>query len=342
MVIRKTIGLDLGTDTTQIYLEGKGIVLNEPSIVAYNNRTNRAVAHGIEAKKMLSRTPSHITALRPIVHGVIADFDMAKEMLERSLRSESIPKSLTTRMVASVPTNLTEVERKSVEDLLKESGAGTVHLVEQPLAAALGSRLDIHYPTAYLIVDMGAGTTDMAIISLNGIVVSKRLKIGGDFLNQEIMRAVRDEMKLNIGEPTAEEIKLSVGSAVPIGERLEVLVRGRDVVSGLPRELSIKDTQVRTWISRPLKNIVEALKDLIEIAPPELVGDIYKNGIYLCGGGSLLRGVHQLLEKELGVAVWTVDEPLTSIARGTGLITEQVDKYKSLLNNFSSLKLDKM
>jgi len=342
MMIRKTIGLDLGTDTTQIYLEGKGIILNEPSIVAFNNRTNRVVAHGSEAKKMLSRTPSHISAIRPVVHGVIADFDMAKEMTQRSLRSEGIPKSFVTRMVVSVPTNLTEVERKSVEDLLKESGAGTVYLVEQPLAAALGSRLDIHYPTAYLIVDMGAGTTDMAIISMNGIVVSRRLKIAGDFLNQEIMRAVRDEMKLNIGEPTAEEIKLSAGSAVPMGERLEVLVRGRDVVSGLPKELTVKDTQVRSWLARPLKSVVEALKDLIEVAPPELVGDVYKNGVYLCGGGSLLRGVHQLFEKELGVAVWTVDEPLTSIARGTGLITEHLDQYKSLLNNFSSLKLEKM
>lgn len=339
MLIKKNIGIDLGTDTTQIYLEKKGIVVNQPSIVAFNNRTNRVVAHGIEAKKMLSRTPAHITALRPIVHGVIADFDMAKEMLARFLKHEGIPYSLVTRAIVSVPTNLTEVERKSVEDLVREVGASSVHLIEQPLAAAFGSQLDINYPTAYLIVDIGAGTTDMAIISMNGIVVSKRLKVAGDYLNQEIIRAVREELKLNIGEPTAEDIKIGVGSAVPLGERMEIVVRGRDMLSGLPREVTVKDTQVRYWLARPLKTIIEAVKDLIESAPPELVGDIYKNGIYLCGGGSLLRGIHQLFEKEIGVTVWTVEEPLTSIARGTGLISEGFEKFSHLLNNFSNVKL---
>lgn len=339
MVIKKNIGIDLGTDTTQIYLEKKGIMVNEPSIVAFNNRTNRVVAHGSEAKSMLSRTPAHITALRPIMHGVIADFDMAREMIQRFLKNEKFPYSLITRMIVSIPTNLTEVERKSVEDLLKESGASRVYLLEQPLAAAFGSQLDINRPTAFLIVDMGAGTTDMAIISMNGIVVSRRLKIGGDYLNQEIIKAVREELKLNIGEPTAEDIKIGLGSAVPLGERLEITIRGRDVLSGLPRELSLRDTQVRFWISRPLKVIVESLKDLIESAPPELVGDIYRNGVYLCGGGSLLRGINQLFEKELGVSVWIVDEPLTSIARGTGLVAENFEKYEHVLNNFSNMKL---
>lgn len=339
MIFRKNVGIDLGTDTTQIYLEKKGIVLNEPSIVAFNNRTNRVVAHGLEAKKMLSRTPAHITALRPIVHGVIADFDMAKEMVQHFLKNDKIQRSFMTKIIVSVPTNLTEVERKSVEDLLKEAGASSVYLIEQPLAAAFGSQLDIGRPTAYLIVDIGAGSTDMAIISMNGIVVSKRLKIAGEYLDQEIIRAVREELKLHIGEPTAEEIKIGVGSAVPLGERLEVTVRGRDVVTGLPREITIKDTQVRFWLSRPLKLIVEALKDLIEVAPPELVGDIYKNGIYLCGGGSLLRGIHQLFEKEVGVAVWAVEEPLTSIARGTGLIAENPEAFMHVLNTFSSLRL---
>ncbi len=339
MLIRKNIGIDLGTHTTQIYLEKKGIVVNEPSIVAFNNRTNRIVAHGTEAKKMLSRTPAHITALRPIVNGIIADFDMAKEMIERFLKSEKFPRSFITRSIVSVPTNLTEVERKSVEDLLKEAGASSVYLIEQPLAAAFGSQLDINYPTAYLIVDIGAGTTDMAIISMNGIVVSKRLKIAGDYFDQEIIRAVREELKLHIGEPTAEDIKIGVGSAVPLGERLEITVRGRDMLSGLPREITIKDTQVRFWLSRPLKTLVEALKDLIEIAPPELVGDVYKNGIYLCGGGSLLRGINVLFEKEVGVKVWMVEEPLTSIARGTGIVAENFDRFSHVVNNFSRFKL---
>ncbi len=335
MVIRKSIGIDLGTDTTQVYLENKGIVVSEPSIVAYNNKTNRVVAHGSEAKKMLSRTPAHITALRPITHGVIADFEMAKEMVERFLGNERIPRSLFTRVVVSVPTNLTEVERKSVEDLLKESGAKSVHIIEQPLAAAFGSQLDVGLPTAYLIVDIGAGTSDMAIISMNGIVVSRRLKIAGNYLDAEIIKAVRDELKILIGEPTAEEIKIAVGSAIPTGERLEVLARGRDVVSGLPHEVTIKDTQVRYWLARPLKMLVEALKDLIESAPPELVGDIYKNGIYLCGGGSLLRGLGQLIEREIGVTVRTVEDPLTSIARGTGFIIENFSNYEHVLDNFS-------
>lgn len=339
MKLKKRIGIDLGTDSTQIYLKEKGIVVNEPSIVAFNNRTNRVVAVGNEAKKMLSRTPSHITALRPITNGVIGDFDMAKEMLERFLKHERFPWSWMTEMVISVPTNLTEVERKSVEDLAIEVGAGRAYLIEQPIVAALGSRLDINQPTAYLVVDIGAGSTDMAIISMNGIVVSKRLKMAGNYLNNEIIKAVRDELKLNIGEPSAEEIKIIVGTTVPLTERLETIVRGRDVLSGLPREMPIKDNQVRIWIGRPLKLLIEALKDLIETAPPELVGDIYKNGIYFCGGGSLLRGVAALAAKEIGVPILVVEEPLTCVARGTGLIVEKFDELKHLLNTFSNVQL---
>lgn len=338
MILKKSIGIDLGTDSTRIYLKGAGVVVDEPSIVAFNNRTNRIVAVGTEAKKMLSRTPAHVTALHPLTHGVIADFDMVKEMLAGFLKSERLPWSWMTQAVVSVPTNLTEVERKSVEDLMRELGASPVYLVEQPLAAAFGSRLEIGEPTAYLIVDVGAGTADAAIISLNGIVVSKRLKIAGDFLNNEIIRGVRDELKLHIGEPTAEEIKIGVGSAIPFGEKLDIVIRGRDVGTGLPREIAIKDTQVRFWIIKPLKTMIEAVKDLIESAPPELVGDIYKNGIYLCGGGSLLRGTDQLMEKEIGVRVHVVEEPLACVARGTGFMCEKLDQYKHLLNNFSSVK----
>jgi len=340
MILKKIIGIDLGTDTTQIYLNGSGVVVNEPTIVACNNRTDRVVAVGDEAKKMLARTPAHITALRPIMNGVIADFDMVKEMLQSFLKRDIIPWSWITETIVSIPTNLTEVERKSVEDLLKESGATSVYLIEQPLAAAFGSRLDINLPSAFLVVDIGAGTTDMAIISMNGIVVSRRLKIAGDYLNQEIIKGVRDELRLHIGEPTAEEIKIAVGSVIPTGERLELTVRGRDVASGLPREISIRDTQVRLWLVRPIKQIIEAIKDLIESAPPELVGDIYKNGMYFCGGGSLLRGIDQVSEKEIGVRVQIVEDPLACVARGTGLVCEKFDAHKHLLNNFSRLKLE--
>ncbi|MEK7630069.1 MAG: rod shape-determining protein [Patescibacteria group bacterium] len=338
MIFKKTIGIDLGTDTTQIYLNGIGIVVNEPSIVAFNNRTNRVVAVGFEAKKMLSRTPAHITALRPITHGVIADFDMAKEMLERMLKRERLPWSWFTQAIVSVPTSLTEVERKAVEDLLKEVGANPVYLVEQPLAAALGSRLDVNQPTAHLVVDLGAGTADMAVISMNGIVISRRIKIAGDYLTNEIIKAVREDFKLDVGQPTAEEVKTAVGSAMPAGERLEIVIRGRDVASGLPKELSLRDTHVRFWISRPLKTMIESLKDLIDNTPAELVGDVYKNGIYVCGGGSLLRGIDQLMQKEIGVPVRVVDEPLTCVARGTGFISENLEACKPLLNNFSNVK----
>jgi rod shape-determining protein MreB len=338
MIFKKYLGIDFGTNATRIYLRGMGIVVDEPSIVAFNNRTNRVVAHGFEARKMLARTPAHISAFRPIINGVIADFDLAKEMIVKMLGRKNLPWSFATEAVVSVPTNLTEVERKSVEDLLHEAGASRVYLLEQPLAAALGSRIEINEPGASLIVDLGAGTTDMAVISMNGIVVSKRLKTAGDFLNNEIIRGVREELKLNIGEPTAEEIKVAIASAQPTNEKLEILVRGRDVTSGLPRELPLKDTQVRLWLNRPLKTITEALKDLIEITPPELVGDIYRNGVYLCGGGSLLRGIDQLFQKEIGVKVRIVEEPLTCVARGTGFVAEKPSLYEHLLNNFPRLK----
>lgn len=334
MDFKKILGIDLGTDTTRVYLKGVGIVVNEPSIVAFNNRTNRVVAVGAGAKKMLARTPAHITALRPIAHGVIADFDMAREMLGRFLKREKLPWSWTTEVVVSVPTNLTEVERKSVEDLVKETGAAPVHLIEQPLAAAFGIRLEVGEPTAFLIIDIGAGTTDMAVLSLNGIVVSRRLKIAGDHWNHEIIRGMREEFKLAIGEPTAEEIKLAVGSVVSTGERLEVVARGRDVATGLPREVTVRDAQVRIWLLRPMRLIVEALKDMIETAPPELAGDIYKNGMYLCGGGGLLRGIADMLEKEIGVRVQMVEDPLTCVVRGVGVIAEDVKKHAHLVNNF--------
>jgi rod shape-determining protein MreB len=334
-MFKKVLGIDLGTETTQIYLKGKGIVVDEPSIVAFNNRTNRVIAVGKKARAMISRTPSHITAMSPIANGVIADFDMAKEMVRKFLKNKNIPWSLFTDVVAAVPTNLTEVERKSVIDLLKETGVNNVYLLEQPLAAAFSIRLNIFEPTAYLILDIGAGTSDMAIISMNGIVVSKRLKIAGNFFDNEIIKGVKDELKLNIGKPTAKEIKLAVGSAIPRKEKLEVTVRGRDVLSGLPKEVDIKDTMVRSKLSQPLKEIVSTLKDLIEITPPELVGDIYHNGIYVCGGGSMLRGIEDLLKKEIGVDVHVINEPLTCVARGSGVIAEEFDKYSHLLTDAS-------
>lgn len=337
MLFKKTIGIDLGTDTTQIYLNGAGIVVNEPSIVTYNTKTSRVISVGEDSKKMISRTPAHVLVERPITHGVIADFDMAREMVTRFLKKKQIPWSWTTKVVTGIPTNLTEVERKSVEDLLKEVGAGSVFLVEQPLAAALGSRLEVSKPTAYLIIDIGAGTTDMAVISLNGVVTSRRIKIGGNYLNNEIIKGIREELKLSVGEPTAEDVKIVAGSAVSLGEKLEATVRGMDISSGLPKEILIKDTQVKSWINQSLKTINETIKDLIENTPSELVGDVYKNGVYLVGGGGLLRGIDQFIQKEVGVEAHIVDDPLSCVARGLGVVAENLKEYKHILNNFSTL-----
>jgi rod shape-determining protein MreB len=334
MLFKKIIGIDLGTSFTKIYLKETGIVFNEPSIVAFNNRTNRVISVGFEAKKMLARTPIHITALKPVINGTIGDFDMTKEMLVKFFKTKSLPHSFITYGITAIPTNLTEVERKSVEDLLREVGINKVYLVEKPLAAALGIGLDISQPSAHLIVDVGAGSTDMGVVSFNGVVVAKRLKIAGDYLNQEIIKGVKEEFKLYIGEPTAEEIKITVGSLLPQTERLEVVIRGRDVSSGLPKEMVIKDTQVRYWLQKPVKTIIENLKELIDITPAELAGDIYKNGIYLVGGGSLLRGFGQLVEKEIGVKVKIGDDPMLSVVRGLGIITENLKFYTDILETF--------
>ncbi|MDP3052810.1 MAG: rod shape-determining protein [bacterium] len=328
-IFQKNIGIDLGTANTRVYLANKGIVLNEPSIVAFNNRTNRVIAVGESARKMFSRTPVHISAVKPLVNSVISDFDITQEMIRQFLKN--MPWSLATRIIASIPTNLTEVEQKSVEDIFKNAGASSVFLVPQPVAAALGSRLEINEPTARLIVDIGAGVTGVAILSMNGLVVSERLKVAGDQFNEEIIKFVRDEFKLIIGEPTAEEIKLGVGSAMPQSEKLEVVARGRDISSGLPKEIVVKDTQIRAALNRSLRTIAETVKKVIESAPAELVGDIYKNGIYLCGGGSLLRGIDEFFRKEIAVNVQIVDDPLNCLVRGTGLIAENFEKYQDLL-----------
>jgi rod shape-determining protein MreB len=335
MIFKKIIGIDLGSNTTKVYLKGTGVILNEPSIIAFNNRSNRVIAVGAEAKKMLSRTPLHITALRPVVNGVIADFDMTKEMLLRFLKSKLLPWSWITDVVLAIPTNLTEVERKSVEDLLREIGMNKVYLIERPIVAALGAGLDVSQPSAHLILDVGAGTTDMAVISFSGVVTSRRLKIAGNYFDQEIVKGVREEMKLYIGDPTAEEIKNTIGSVLPQPEKLEMVVRGRDVATGLPKEISIRDTQIRYWLQKPVKILIENLKELIDSTPAELVGDVYKNGIYLVGGGSLLRGLSQFIEKDVGVKVQIVDNPILDVVRGIGIITENLNFYKNILEDFS-------
>jgi rod shape-determining protein MreB len=332
----KDVGIDLGTANTLVYLRNKGIVVNEPSVAAINNKTNAIVAVGEDAKKMLGRTPSHITVVRPLVNGVISDFDMTREMLAHFLariQKRHFSFSSYRRAVLAIPNNLTEVERKSVEDAALSAGCAKVYLVEEPVAAALGAGLPINTPSASLVVDIGGGTTDIAVISLNGTVVSRTVRVAGDKLNDDIARFIRDEFKLLVGEPSAEAAKIAVGSAIPLDERMDVAVRGRDFSSGMPKEIIVKNSHIRAAIHKSVRAIVDAIFEVIESTPPELVGDMLKQGIYICGGGALLRGIDELIEKETSVKVKIAEDPLTAVTRGLGLIVDDFDHYRELLDN---------
>jgi rod shape-determining protein MreB len=330
----KDIGIDLGTANSLIYLKNKGIVVNEPSVAAINTKTNHVLAVGDEAKKMLGRVPPHINVVRPLVNGVISDFEMTEEMLRHLLsRPKASPIMSYRRAIIAIPNNLTEVERKSVEDAAMNAGCSKVYLVESTTAAALGAGLPIMAPTASMIIDIGGGTTDIAVISLGGTVVSRTLKVAGDKFNEDIIRYVRDEFHLAIGEPTAEFAKIAVGSAIPLDERMEVPIRGRDYTSGLPREVGMKNNHVRMAISKSLRQIIDSVHEVIEETPPELAGDVLRGGIVLCGGGALLRGLDELLEKETGVTVTVADDPLTCVVRGLGQMVDDFDAHRELLDN---------
>jgi rod shape-determining protein MreB and related proteins len=333
--LSKSIGVDLGTANSLIYVAGRGIVINEPSIAAVNNKTGQVLAIGDEAKKMVGRTPAHINIIRPLINGVISDFDMTQEMLKYFFRKIGATNAFFSynRAVIGAPSNLTEVERKSVEDAVIGAGASKAYVLEEPLAAAIGASLPIDQPTANAVVDIGGGTTEIAIISMGGIVTCKSLKIAGDRLNEDIIRFVREEFKLAIGEPTAEELKMVIGTAMPVDQKLELAIRGRDMATGLPKEVLLKDAHVRAAMARSIKSIVESVREVIEVTQPELVGDILKNGIHMCGGGSLLKGLDKLLEKDLMVPVKIIDDPLTAVVRGSGIAVEQFDKYYQVVNN---------
>lgn len=330
----KSIGVDLGTANSLVYVAGRGIVINEPSIAAVNNKTGQVLAIGDEAKKMVGRAPAHITIVRPLVNGVISDFDMTQEMLKYFFNKIGASGGFLnySRAVIGVPTNLTEVERKSVEDAVIGAGAKKAYVVEEPLAAAIGARLPIDQPTSNMIVDIGGGTSEIAVISMGGIVTSRSLKVAGDRLNEDIIRFVREEFKLAIGEPTAEELKINIGTAMP-GEKLEMAVRGRDMATGLPKEITLKDTHVRAAMGRSIKMIVDSIREVIETTPPELVGDMLRNGVHLAGGGSLLKNLDKLLEKELLIPVRVMDDPLTAVVRGCGIAVEHFDKFYNVVNN---------
>jgi len=327
------IGIDLGTANTLVYVPGKGVVLNEPSVVALNTKTGQVVAVGAEAKRMLGRTPGHVEAVRPLVDGVISDFEVTEEMISYLVKkaSKEHRNILGPRVVVGVPSGVTNVESRAVRDATVNAGARQVYLVEEPMAAAIGIRLPVNDPVGNMIIDIGGGTSDIAVISLGGIVRSKNLKIAGDRLNSDIIAYIRSEFKILIGERTAEDIKIEVGNMVPHKEPIEAPVRGRDLVTGLPREVMITDADIREAIGQSIGALVEATKEVIESTPPEIIADVMKRGIYVTGGGALIRGLDELLESELQIPIHIAQEPLTAVARGTGIILENIDEYKDAI-----------
>ena len=330
----KDIGVDLGTVNTLIYVKGRGIVINEPSIVALNKKTGQVLAIGREAKKMLGRTPSHISAIKPLVDGVISDFEVTEQMLKyffQKVHGDSFYLIPRPRVAIGIPSGVTEVEKRAVEEAARNAGAREVMLIEEPMAAALGARLPVQEALGNMIVDIGGGTTEVAVISLGGVVVSRSLRIAGEKLNEDIIQLARDEFNLLLGPRSAEEVKIAVASVTDLGEKLETVMRGRDLVTGLPKEVTITSKEVKKAISKSVKILVDSVREIVEQTPPELLGDIMKRGIVLAGGGSLLRGIDEVISKETGIAVKIADDPLTAVVRGTGIILEDTDKYRELL-----------
>ncbi len=332
-LISDDIGIDLGTANTLVYVRGKGIIIKEPTVVALNQKTGQVVAIGAEAKRMLGRTPEHITAVRPLVDGVISDFEVTEEFLAHLIRrAQGEGKKLFgPRVVIGVPFGTTNVERRAVRDAAKNAGAREVYVVEQPMAAALGIRLPIEDASGSMVVDIGGGTTDITVISLGGVVNGKNVKIAGDRLNNDIVGYIRDEFKILIGERTAEDLKIQAGSIAPGPQPIEVTVRGRDLVTGLPREVVVTDADVREAIGTSIDTLVEAIKEVLETTPPEIVSDVMRRGIYLVGGGALIRGFDAFLSEWLKVPVYVADDPLTSVARGTGIVVEDTKRYQDVI-----------
>ncbi|MBD3245924.1 MAG: MreB/Mrl family cell shape determining protein [Candidatus Omnitrophica bacterium] len=332
------IGIDLGTATTLVYLRGEGIVLCEPSVVAIYKNTGTALAVGEEAKRMLGKTPGSITAIRPMKDGVIADFDITETML-RHFIDKVHPRRFfinNPRIVVAVPSGITEVEKRAVKDSALRAGARDVFPVEEPIAAAIGVGLPIAEPQGSMIIDIGGGTTEIAVISLGGIVFARSIRVGGDEMDDAILEHMKKNYNLMIGERTAEEIKIKVGSAWPLKEELTIEVRGRDLITGLPKFIRISSEEIREALQSPLKEIVEATKVTLERTPPELAADLIERGIVLCGGGSLLRGLDKLIAEETGLACFVADDPLTAVALGTGKILEEPKFLKkiSLVSTF--------
>ncbi len=332
------IATDLGTANCLVYVRGRGIILSEPSVVAINQKTGQVLAIGREAEKMVGKTPGHIVATRPLVNGVISDFEVTEQMLrylfERA-REDKI-NLIKPRAIVGIPCGVTEVEKKAVIDAAKSAGAREVFLIEEPMAATIGARLPVQEAGGNFMVDIGGGTTEIAVISLGGIVVSKSLRIAGDRLNQDIIKYAQEKYKLLIGVRTAENVKINIGTVFfdendKKNKMKRVAIRGRNLVSGLPEEITVSRNDVKKAMERSVNQIIGEIKNTIEITPPELISDIMKKGICLAGGGALLGGLDILITKETGIPAYVIEDPMTAVARGAGIVLEDLDQYAEVL-----------
>ncbi|MGD9782683.1 MAG: rod shape-determining protein [Kiritimatiellia bacterium] len=320
------IGIDLGTANTLVYVKDRGIVLREPSVVAIQQGSNRVLAVGEEAKRMLGRTPGNIVAIRPMKAGVIADFEVTEAMLRYFIRKAHNRKWVVRpRIIISVPSGITEVEKRAVKDSATHAGAREVYLIEEPMAAAIGVGLPVQEPAGNMIVDMGGGTTEVAIISLAGIVLSRSVRVGGDEMDEAIVQYLKRVYNLMIGERTAEEIKITIGSAYPLGEEISMEVKGRDLVAGLPKTLTITSEEIREALQEPVSAIIEAIRITLERCPPELSSDLVDRGIVLAGGTSQLRGMDKLIAEQTGLPVHVAEDPLSAVAEGTGVVLHELN-----------------
>jgi rod shape-determining protein MreB len=329
------LAIDLGTANTLVYVKGRGIVCDEPSVVVVRKDTRKTIAVGVEAKKMLGKTPANIVAIRPMKDGVIADFDATGEMLKYFIQKAHNRHSfISPRVIIGVPSGITQVEQRAVKDAAQASGAREVYLIEEPMAAAVGVGLPVDEPSGNMIVDIGGGTTDIAVISLEGIVYSKAVRVGGDKMDEAIISYMKRRYNLMIGDKTAEQIKVDVGSAYPINkEPVEIEIKGRDLISGIPKTIPITEDEIREALSEPVITIIDTIKVALENTPPELAADIIDRGIVLAGGGALLRGIDTLLKEETGLSVIIADDPLTAVVRGVGKMLDDLELLKRISIN---------
>lgn len=323
----RDIGIDLGTANVLIHVKGKGIVLNEPSVVAIDKNTGKALAVGEEARRMVGRTPGNIVAIRPLKDGVIADFDVTEAMLKHFINKIDVKGFLTKpRILICCPTNITSVEQKAIKEAAEKSGGKKVYLEEEPKVAAIGAGMDIFQPSGNMVVDIGGGTTDIAVLSMGDIVTASSIKVAGDKFDQEILSYIKREYKLLIGERTAEQVKIQVATVFPGSRHEEIDIRGRDMVSGLPRTITVKSAEIEEALRDTVQLIVQAAKSVLERTPPELSADIIDRGVILTGGGALLHGIDQLLQQELMVPVLIAEDPMGCVAKGTGIMLDHMDK----------------